>query len=103
MWHLTGTLTVQATGARTTLPLMMRGCSDNPVADSLADMLAALAGRFQESPAREIGEFVREMDEASALYLEKRDAGTAPRAYKQWRSSQLRRITRLRGLLCAQE
>jgi hypothetical protein len=34
MWHLTGTLTVQATGARTTLPLIMRGCSDNPAANN---------------------------------------------------------------------
>jgi hypothetical protein len=34
MWHLTGTLTVQATGARTTLPLIMRGCSDNPAANT---------------------------------------------------------------------
>jgi hypothetical protein len=36
MWHLTGALTVQATGARTTLPLIMRGCSDNPAANTRA-------------------------------------------------------------------
>ena len=34
MWHLPGTLTVQTAGARTTLPLIMRGCSDNPAANT---------------------------------------------------------------------
>lgn len=39
MWHLTGTLTVQATGARTTLPLIMPRCSDNPAANKGLDTL----------------------------------------------------------------
>lgn len=38
-----------------------------------------LAGRFPASFAREIGELLRDMDEANVLYLEKRDAGDASR------------------------
>ena len=68
---------------------------------ALADLLAALADRYPTSPARETGELLREMDEANALYLEKRDTGDASRAYKQWRAPQLRRITRIRELLAA--
>jgi hypothetical protein len=65
-------------------------------------MLAALTARYPTSPAREISDLLREMDEANMLYLDKRDTGDMPRAYKQWRNSQLRRITRIRELLALQ-
>jgi len=69
---------------------------------ALASMLAALTARYPASHAREISDLLREMDEANMLYLDKRDTGDVPRAYKQWRTSQLRRITRIRELLTLQ-
>jgi 3',5'-cyclic AMP phosphodiesterase CpdA len=68
---------------------------------ALADMLDALANRYPTSPARETGELLREMDDANALYREKRNTTNASRAYKEWRNRQLSRITRLRQLLAA--
>jgi 3',5'-cyclic AMP phosphodiesterase CpdA len=69
---------------------------------ALASMLAALAVRYPTSPAHEISDLLREMDEANMLYLDKRDTGDMPRVYKQWRTSQLRRISRIRELLALQ-
>ena len=66
---------------------------------ALADMLDALAERYPMSPARETGELLREMDEANASYLEKRNTGDSLRVYRQWRGRQLQRITRMRGLI----
>jgi len=66
---------------------------------ALANMLAALADRYPVSPAREIGDLLREMDDANTPYLAKRDTGDPLRAYRHWRAPQLRRITRIRELL----
>lgn len=74
-------------------PLPTRGLS------ALADMLAALADRYPTSPAREVGELLREMVEANALYPDKRVAGDRSRTFGQWRNPQLRRLTRVRELL----
>jgi 3',5'-cyclic AMP phosphodiesterase CpdA len=68
---------------------------------ALADMLAALAERYPPSPAHEVGELLRDMDEANGLYLEKRDTRDALPAYRQWRTRQLHRITRIRELLAS--
>jgi 3',5'-cyclic AMP phosphodiesterase CpdA len=69
---------------------------------ALASMLAALADRYPTSSAHEIGDLLREMDDANLAYLTKRDTGDALRAYKQWRTSQLRRIDSIHRLLAYQ-
>ena len=66
---------------------------------AVANTLTALADRYPTSPAREIGDLLREMDEANTPYLGKRDTGDPLRAYRQWRTPQLRRISRIRELL----
>lgn len=69
---------------------------------ALANMLAALADRYPTPSAREIGDLLREMDDANLSYFEKRDTGDAMRAYKQWHTSQLRRMESIRKLLAHQ-
>ena len=66
---------------------------------ALADMLVALADSYPESPARDIGEALRDMDEANALYVQERETGDPSRRYTQWRTQQRRRLTRIRELL----
>lgn len=66
---------------------------------ALANMLIALADRYPRSSARAVGELIRDMDEANAMYLGQRDSRDALAAYRRWRSSQQRRLTALRKLL----
>jgi 3',5'-cyclic AMP phosphodiesterase CpdA len=66
---------------------------------ALANMLTLLAERYPTSSAREIGDLVQEMDDDNVSYLGRRGTGDTSRAYKRWRTSQLRRINDIYELL----
>jgi hypothetical protein len=77
-------------------PVPKRGLAE------LAGMIAVLAARYPTSPAQEIGDLLRDMDEANTPYLARQEPGDAVRAYGQWRRPQLRRINRIHDLLAPQ-
>lgn len=66
---------------------------------ALANMLTVLGSRYPASPARDVGDLLREMDDTNAAYLATRESGDTLRAYRQWRTPQLRRIARIQELL----
>lgn len=66
---------------------------------ALADMLAVLGACYPASPARDVGDLLREMDDTNAAYLATRESGDTLRSYGQWRTPQLRRISRIHELL----
>ena len=54
--------------------------------NALAEMLEPLAVRYRGSPAREVSELLREIDEANKSYLRDRNTADPPRTYARWRS-----------------
>lgn len=66
---------------------------------ALSEMLEALADRYPQSPAREVAELLREMDEANKAYLDDRTTGDPSRTYTRWRNRQRPKLLRLRQLL----
>jgi 3',5'-cyclic AMP phosphodiesterase CpdA len=66
---------------------------------ALAEMLEPLAVRYPASPAREISELLREIDEANKSYLHDRNTADPSRTYARWRGRLAPKLTRLRELL----
>jgi 3',5'-cyclic AMP phosphodiesterase CpdA/thymidylate synthase len=66
---------------------------------AIAEMLEALAIRFPRSPARDVSELLRDMDEANKAYLTDLNAGDPFPTYTRWRSRQQPKLARLRELL----
>jgi 3',5'-cyclic AMP phosphodiesterase CpdA/thymidylate synthase len=67
--------------------------------DALAEMLDPLAVRYLGSPAREVSELLREIDEANKSYLRERNTGDPSRTYARWRGRLVPKLARLRELL----
>jgi hypothetical protein len=67
--------------------------------NALAEMLEPLAVRYRGSPAREVSELLREIDEANKSYLRDRNTADPPRTYARWRSRLAPKLARLRELL----
>lgn len=66
---------------------------------ALSEMLEALADRYPQSPALEVAELLREMDEANEAYLHDRNTGDPSYTYTRWRRRQQPKLRRLRELL----
>ena len=62
-------------------------------------MLEALVDRYPRSPAREVSEVLRDMEEANKAYLNDLNTGDPFTAYRQWLSRQQPKLARLRELL----
>ena len=67
--------------------------------DALAEMLEPLAVRYPGSPAREVSELLREIDEANRSYLRDRNTADPSRTYARWRSRLAPKLARLRELI----
>jgi len=66
---------------------------------AVAEMLEALMDRYPRSPAREVSEMLRDMEEANKAYLNGLNTGDPFTAYRQWLSRQQPKLARLRELL----
>ena len=66
---------------------------------AIAEMLEALADRYPQSPARDVSELFRDMDEANKAYLNALNGGDPFPTYTQWRRRQQPKLVRLRELL----
>jgi 3',5'-cyclic AMP phosphodiesterase CpdA/thymidylate synthase len=69
--------------------------------EAIAKMLEALADRYPRSPARDVSELLRDMDEANKAYLNDLSSGDPLRTYSWWRSRQQPKLIRLRELLAS--
>jgi len=65
----------------------------------MADMLETLAVRYQRSPAREVSELLREIDDANKSYLRDRNTADPSRTYARWGGRLAPKLARLRELL----
>ena len=66
---------------------------------AVAEMLEALVDRYPRSPAREVSEVLRDMEEANKTYVNDLNTGDPLTAYRQWRGRQQPKLARLRELL----
>jgi 3',5'-cyclic AMP phosphodiesterase CpdA len=66
---------------------------------AITEMLEALTDRYPQSPASDICELLRDMDEANKTYLNDVKTGDPFPAYKRWRSRQQPKVIRLREIL----
>jgi 3',5'-cyclic AMP phosphodiesterase CpdA len=66
---------------------------------AIAEMLEELAHRYPQSPAHDVGELLRDMEEANKTYLNDLNARDPVPAYRRWRSRQKPKLLRLRELL----
>ena len=65
---------------------------------AIAEMLEALADRYPQSPAPEVSEVLRDMEEANKAYVNDLNTGDPLTAYRQWRGRQQPKLARLREL-----
>ena len=68
---------------------------------AIAEMLIALAERYPRSPARDVSELLRDMDEANKAYLNDLNSGDPFRTYAEWRRRQQAKLKRFHELLAA--
>jgi hypothetical protein len=66
---------------------------------AIAEMLEALVDRYPESPAREVSEVLRDMEETNKAYVNDLNTGDPLTAYRRWRRRQQPKLARLRELL----
>jgi 3',5'-cyclic AMP phosphodiesterase CpdA len=66
---------------------------------AIAEMLEALRDRYPDSPAREVSEVLRDMEEANKAYVNDLNTGDPLTAYRRWRRRQQPKLARLRELL----
>jgi hypothetical protein len=66
---------------------------------AIAEMLEALVDRYPQSPAREVSEVLRDMEEANEAYVSGSNTGDPFAAYRRWRGRQQPKLARLRELL----
>ncbi len=66
---------------------------------AVAEMLEALVDRYPRSPAREVSEVLRDMEETNKTYVNDLNTGDPLTAYRQWFSRQQPKLARLRELL----
>jgi len=66
---------------------------------AVAELLEALVDRYPRSPAREVSEVLRDMEEANKTYVNDLNTGDPFTAYRQWLSRQQPKLARLRELL----
>lgn len=67
--------------------------------EAIAEMLGALADRYPGSPASDVCELLRDMDETNKAYLNDLKNGDPFSSYKRWRRRQQPKLVRLRELL----
>lgn len=66
---------------------------------AIAEMLEALVDRYPQSPAPEVSEVLRDMEEANKAYMNDLNTGDPLTAYRQCRGRQQPKLARLRELL----
>jgi hypothetical protein len=66
---------------------------------AIAEMLEALADRYPRSPARDVSELLRDIDEANKAYLNEVNTGDPFTAYTRWRNRQQPKLIRLHEIL----
>lgn len=66
---------------------------------AIADMLEALTTRYPQSLARDVGELLRDIEEANKAYANDLNTADPFPAYRQWRRRQRPKLRRLRELL----
>lgn len=66
---------------------------------AVAEMLEALAVRYPQSPAHDVCELLRDMEEANKAYANDLNTADPLHSYKQWRRRQQPKLLRLRELL----
>lgn len=70
--------------------------------EAIGEMLEALADRYPRSPARDVSELLRDMDEVNKTYLNDLNTGDPFPTYTRWRTRQQPKLVRLRELLAPQ-